>query len=88
MILLFPFLKRSLQQAVGLCGLLIGLLGFMKARADSTVVFNEIHYHPQDQEPALEWVELHNQMAVNMDFGHRVGRRSPTRHCRQTCGPR
>ena len=68
MILLFPFLKRSLQQAVGLCGLLIGLLGFMKARADSTVVFNEIHYHPQDQEPALEWVELHNQMAVNMDL--------------------
>lgn len=68
MILLFPRLKRSLQQAIGLCGLLISLLGFMRARADSTVVFNEIHYHPPDQESALEWVELHNQMAVNMDL--------------------
>jgi len=38
------------------------------AMADSTVVFNEIHYHPTDPEARLEWVELHNQMAVNMDL--------------------
>src|SRR2546425_9181762 len=35
--------------------------------ADSTIVFNEIMYHPATNEPALEWLELHNQMAVNMD---------------------
>jgi len=35
---------------------------------DSTVVFNEIMYNPTD-DPAdeLEWIELHNQLAVDMD---------------------
>ena len=33
---------------------------------DSTVVFNEIMFHPADNE-ALEFIELHNQMAVDMD---------------------
>ena len=36
---------------------------------DSTVVFNELMYNPgADQD--LEWVELHNQMAVDMDISH------------------
>ena len=35
---------------------------------DSTVVFNEIHYHPADDDSSLEWIELHNQMAVDMDL--------------------
>src|SRR5688572_5790903 len=38
------------------------------ALADSTVVFSEIMYHPAGNEPALEWIELHNQMAVDMDI--------------------
>jgi hypothetical protein len=39
------------------------------ARADSTVVFNEIMYHPQQtNEAQLEWVELYNQMAVDIDI--------------------
>jgi len=38
------------------------------ALADSTVVFSEIMYHPASNEPTLEWLELHNQMAVNMDL--------------------
>ncbi|MCZ6795013.1 MAG: lamin tail domain-containing protein [Planctomycetota bacterium] len=38
------------------------------AGADSTVVFNEIMYHPASREAELEWVELHNQMAVDMDL--------------------
>src|SRR6266850_8080443 len=38
------------------------------AHADSTVVFNEIMYHPQTNEAQLEWVELYNQMAVDMDI--------------------
>lgn len=32
------------------------------------VVFNEIMYHPLTNEPTMEWVELHNQMAVNVDL--------------------
>ena len=35
---------------------------------DSTVVFSEIMYHPLDDDASLEWVELHNQMAVKMDI--------------------
>ncbi len=38
------------------------------SRADSTVMFNEIMYHPAGDETALEWVELHNTMAVAMDI--------------------
>src|ERR1051325_5564940 len=36
--------------------------------ADSVVVFNEIHYHPPTNEAANEWVELHNQMAIDIDL--------------------
>ncbi len=36
---------------------------------DSTVVFNEVMYHPpNDDDGALEWIELYNQMAVNLDI--------------------
>ena len=34
---------------------------------DSTVVFNEIMYHPAES-TEVEWVELHNQNAVDMDL--------------------
>ena len=34
---------------------------------DSTIVFNEIMYHPAD-DGVPEWVELHNQMAVDVDL--------------------
>jgi len=32
------------------------------------VTFNEIMYHPATNETALEWVELYNQMAVDVDL--------------------
>jgi len=35
---------------------------------DSVVVFNELHYHPATNELASEWVELHNQMAIDIDL--------------------
>src|SRR4051794_22985983 len=38
------------------------------SRADSTVVFNEIMYHPATNEAAMEWVELRNLMSVDMDL--------------------
>jgi hypothetical protein len=37
------------------------------SRADTSVVFNEIMYHPLTNEPVMEWVELYNQMAVDVD---------------------
>lgn len=36
--------------------------------ADSVVVFNEIMYHPVADESQLEWIELYNQMAVDVDM--------------------
>ena len=47
---------------------LLAVLLTVTARADSTVVFNEIMYHPLTNETQMEWVELHNQMAVDMDI--------------------
>ena len=38
------------------------------ARADSVVVFNEIMYHPGADTAGSEWLELHNQMAVDVDL--------------------
>ena len=35
---------------------------------DSTVVFNEVMYHPLGDAPGMEYVELHNQMAIDMDL--------------------
>jgi hypothetical protein len=40
----------------------------LTTRADSVVVFNEVMYHPATSETTLEWVELHNQMAVDVDL--------------------
>ena len=45
-------------------------LSSRSAHADSTVVFNEIMYHPFTNEAELEWIELYNQMAVDMDISH------------------
>ena len=55
---------RSL--AVAICVFCTVVFG----RADSIVVFNEIMYHPQTNEPSLEWVELYNQMAVDVDLSN------------------
>ena len=35
---------------------------------DSTVVFNEIMFNPPGDDQTLEWIELHNQMALDMDL--------------------
>jgi hypothetical protein len=44
------------------------LLPLSLAGADSPLVFNEIMYHPQTNEAALEWVELQNQLNVDLDI--------------------
>lgn len=48
--------------------LLMLLGGTRTVFADAVVVFNEIMYHPATNETGLEWLELHNQMAVNVDL--------------------
>ena len=35
---------------------------------DSTVVINEIMYHPETNEESLEWIELFNQLSVDVDL--------------------
>src|SRR5678816_340266 len=53
----------------------LGLLALATAtssRADSALVFNEIMYHPPFHNNAIaeanhEWIELHNQLAVDLD---------------------
>ena len=37
---------------------------------DSVVVFNEVHYHPAEEGAPLEFVELHNQLAVEVDLSN------------------
>src|SRR5438876_5845874 len=57
------YFRRLLSPA-----LLCLVIAAATARADVSVVFNEIMYHPATNEPALEWVELRNQMAVDVDI--------------------
>src|ERR1035437_6930972 len=55
--------------AGGLAALLFFLFAAAPAaRADSVVVFNEIMYHPGTNAAGGEWLELHNQMAVDVDL--------------------
>ena len=48
------------------------LLAFMGMahvmQADTSLVFNEIMFHPATNEATMEWVELYNQMAVDVDI--------------------
>lgn len=37
---------------------------------DAVVVFNEIHYHPAGDNSSLEYVELHNQLVVDVDLSN------------------
>lgn len=42
----------------------------LRAVLDSTVVFNELMYHPTDQGSQGEWIELHNAMTVDVDMSN------------------
>jgi hypothetical protein len=55
-------MKRTIQLL-----LLAGLVSGVQA-VDSVVVFNELNYHPATNETASEWIELHNQMAIDIDL--------------------
>jgi hypothetical protein len=38
------------------------------AAVDSVVTFNEIHYNPKGTTESGEWIEVHNQMSINVDL--------------------
>ncbi|MDF7824028.1 lamin tail domain-containing protein [Pontiellaceae bacterium B12227] len=38
--------------------------------ADSVVVFNEAHYHPADDNTDVEYIELYNQLAVDVELSN------------------
>lgn len=59
-------MKPSVTSKLAVVLSMICLAG-QTGRADTTLVFNEIMYHPATNEPAMEWVELHNQYAVDLD---------------------
>jgi Lamin Tail Domain len=65
---MFSIMRSSSE--VGIALLLAGLLcgAVSAAKADSVVVFNEIMYHPGTNVTGSEWLELHNQMAVDVDL--------------------
>ncbi len=50
--------------------LLAGLLLASRSHADTTLVFNELMYHPATNEPLYEWVEFYNQNAVDVDVSN------------------
>jgi hypothetical protein len=56
-----------MKRIVLILSLLAGLVPCSRA-VDSVVVFNELQYHPATNETASEWVELHNQMAIDIDL--------------------
>ncbi len=60
--------KPSQWAALRMLLIFLGATASTALRADSVVVFNEIMYHPPANEAMMEWVELHNQMAVNVDL--------------------
>ena len=61
-----PQMKNFAHRIHGLLVLLLLITGFEVLCADSVVVFNELQYHPRE-EGGVEWIEFHNQLAVNVD---------------------
>ena len=61
-------MKAKRTSFLGLISVLIGLPALTSPANDSVVVFNEIMYHPETNEAELEWVELYNQMSVDIDM--------------------
>ena len=52
----------------GLIAALVLLAAQPSTATDTVVAFNEIMYHPAANESTMEWVELHNQMSVDVDM--------------------
>src|SRR5437667_8525708 len=59
---------RGISPVVRLTCFILFVSLVASAQADSPIVFNEIMYHPATNEPLFEWVELQNQMSVDIDM--------------------
>ena len=57
---------NPMNRLVGALAAFVVAVGMSVHADDSVVVVNEVHYHPLD--PALQYVELHNQLSVNVDL--------------------
>ncbi len=59
----------SLRLPAGAAAALLAVAAPLAASSpDSVVVFNELHYNPSGADEAGEWLELHNQMAIDVDL--------------------
>ena len=69
---LFCALRRAFSLGTRLCRALLfcglGLGAALVAKAESVVVFNEIHYHPTEGDVAGEFIELINQNATDINL--------------------
>ena len=62
-------MQRSLLRSLGIALFLSIALAPIKSNAiDSIVVFNEINYHPEENNHLLEFIEIYNQNSVNVDL--------------------
>ncbi|MDG2122590.1 MAG: lamin tail domain-containing protein, partial [Verrucomicrobiales bacterium] len=52
-----------------LLSLLVAWTVVASASPDSVVTINEVNYHPVDEGSEVEWIELHNQMSIEVDLG-------------------
>src|SRR5437763_6194846 len=64
-----PVYSASMKPVCLAAGILLACLA-SSVQGDSPVVFNEIMYHPLTNEAQFEWVELQNQMSVDVDISH------------------
>src|SRR5690348_11314715 len=65
--LVSPLPSSPMKSAVLCLGILVSLI-VGSAASDSVVVFNEVSYHSATDESANEWIELHNQMSIDIDL--------------------
>ena len=62
-------MQRSLLRSLGIALFSLIALAPIKSNAiDSIVVFNEINYHPAENNHLLEFIEIYNQNSVNVDL--------------------
>lgn len=66
-----PGFRPAIMDRLVVSTRLAAMLGLTLAtHGESTVVFNEVHYHPPTAEADQEWIEFHNPMAVNVDLSN------------------
>ncbi len=64
--------RSATRSPLTLCltGIILPLVPQSVRAVDSVVVFNEIMYHPADQEQLNEWIELRNEHSVAVDLSN------------------